>query len=210
MLSRIIAFAAVAAIAVQTASAECTRSYTVKENDFCDEISQKNNVSTFQLATLNTDKMNSKCTNLHIGDTLCLGGSKGEDCADVHTVVSGDTCDGIISSVDGLNTTILYHNNPQIDKTCGNIYIGEVLCVSKTVQVPPVASGGVVVPVSGPPATNSTSPNDTPPPAASPIVVTPGFDGKGAVEISTFVSVATPTLLPDAGGDDDLPYCDEV
>jgi hypothetical protein len=40
-------------------------------------------------------------------------------------VKSGDTCDEV-SSVAGINSTILWANNPQIDSQCSNIYIGEV------------------------------------------------------------------------------------
>ena len=29
----------------------------------------------------------------------------------------------------GMDNATLYHNNPQIDPDCSNIYIGEVLCV---------------------------------------------------------------------------------
>ena len=35
-----------------------------------------------------------------------------------------------------VNTTVLWLNNPQIDNACGNVYIGEVLCVHNGVKVP--------------------------------------------------------------------------
>ncbi len=78
----------------------------------------------FQLATVNKGKINDQCTDLQPGATLCLGNT-GEDCTETYVVKLGDTCDGV-SGASGLNNTILYHNNPQIDQGCTNIYVGEV------------------------------------------------------------------------------------
>ncbi|KAJ3505266.1 hypothetical protein NLJ89_g7509 [Agrocybe chaxingu] len=117
------AFVAVAAQSVVAADA-CSRSYTIKAGDYCDKISQANNVSTFQLAAVNSGSINSECTNLQIGAELCLGNA-GEDCTETYTVEADDTCSGITSG-GGVNSTILYLNNPQIDEGCTNIYIGEV------------------------------------------------------------------------------------
>ncbi|KIM36343.1 carbohydrate-binding module family 50 protein, partial [Hebeloma cylindrosporum] len=103
----------------------CTRSYTVKEGDICDTISQAHNVSTWQLATVNTGSINGDCTNLIPGQTICLGVKAEEDCSTTYTVSVGDTCENIASN-NGLNSTILYLNNPQINDDCSNIYLGEV------------------------------------------------------------------------------------
>lgn len=64
------------------------------------------------------------CDNLQIGQVLCLG-TDGEDCKTTHVVVSDDTCD-LLTSTYGINSTLLYHNNPQLDTECDNLYIGEV------------------------------------------------------------------------------------
>ncbi|CED83636.1 Chitinase [Phaffia rhodozyma] len=95
--------------------------------DICDWISKANSVSTFQLALLNND-VDDACSNLYIGQDLCLG-TDTYDCKETYTVVDNDTCDGIIES-NSLNSTALYQNNPQINVDCSNIYIGEVLCVA--------------------------------------------------------------------------------
>ncbi|PPR00072.1 hypothetical protein CVT24_008974 [Panaeolus cyanescens] len=200
MFSKLITVAVIAA-SVQTAFAACTRSYTVKEGDYCDKISATQGVSTFQLAAVNAGTINDECTNLLPGQELCLGNT-GEDCTTTYTVVADDTCSGIAEAA-GLNSTILFLNNPQINSECDNIYIGEVgfrfvLCTSKTVQVPPVPSNGVVIPVRGPPAkpvnhpvpvtTVSPTPSPTPAPAA------PQPNNLGSND----------------DDDDDLPFCDEL
>ena len=183
-------------------AASCSRKYTVKVGDFCDKISQEQHVSTcvlgplydgffthcfdfsfflgcaiasYQLAVNNPSLVDRGCTNLQVGESLCLG-TTNEDCSTTHTVQTGDTCDKI-ATANGLNMTILHMNNPQLDQAC-DIYEGEVrvffvvfpqpiavncgisgaghkvlsrpnnflrqvLCTSKTVQVPPIPSGGV-------------------------------------------------------------------
>ncbi|KAG6828481.1 hypothetical protein H0H87_001838 [Tephrocybe sp. NHM501043] len=91
--------------------------------------------------------------------TICLGYA-GEDCSTTYKVVADDTCEQIAGN-HGLNTTILYLNNPQIDSACSNIYIGEVLCVSNTVQVPPHPTGalpGATIPATAAPAKPTATP----------------------------------------------------
>ncbi|KAF9235934.1 hypothetical protein BU15DRAFT_77435 [Melanogaster broomeanus] len=128
----------------------CTRSYTVQAGDICDSISAANQVSTYQLAVVNIDTIDAGCDNLMPGASICLGW-QGEDCSTTYVVQLDDTCDGI-SSMAGVNSTILYMNNPQINEDCTNIYVGEVLCTASSVQVPPPPAGGSV-PGSAIPAT---------------------------------------------------------
>ena len=70
------------------------------------------------------------CTKLHPGQSICLG-IVGEDCKTTYVVRDGDTCDGIQAKT-GINATLLYTNNPQINKSCTNIYIGEVVILLPT------------------------------------------------------------------------------
>ncbi|KAF9527199.1 hypothetical protein CPB83DRAFT_856540 [Crepidotus variabilis] len=229
MFSKIFAIAAVLAFSVQSAvAADCSRSYTVKEGDYCDKISAANNASTFQLAAANSGKMNSQCTDLKVGADLCLG-NKGEDCQTTYTVKGGDTCNTILYNAN-INATILYLNNPQIDEKCSNIYVGEVLCTSQTVQVSPIPAGGVVVPVSGPPATPPAAPANggAPPAPSTAITVTAAATPAANIVPAATPAPATPVNaapIPAAGDDDcdddgaddgaddddaDLPFCDEV
>jgi len=155
MFSQIIALALCALVAQPATASSCSRTYTIKEGDYCDSISAAKNVSTYQLAVNNMNTINADCTNLQPGGTLCLG-TVGEDCRTTHVVGEGDTCDSI-SSVAGVNTTLLTMNNPQINADCSDIYIGEVLCTAKTLLVtsaPPSAS----VPIPSPSATDENLP----------------------------------------------------
>ncbi|KXN85107.1 hypothetical protein AN958_11684 [Leucoagaricus sp. SymC.cos] len=187
---------------VAALAADCARKYTVKEGDICDSISAANKVSTYQLAVVNHGHVDSACGNLIPGDSICLGYS-GEDCTNTYVVQDNDTCDAI-NAAHGLNSTILYHNNPQINQACDNIYIGEVLCIAQSVQVPAAPAGDI--PATTIPATATPAhPSATKTPASSPTTKTPA---------------SSPTHPPqnnqddgaNDGGDDDedLPYCDEL
>lgn len=160
MFSQVIAVALCALIAQPAMAAKCTRTYTVKEGDYCDSISAAQNVSTYQLAVNNVNHINADCSDLEAGQVLCLG-TQGHDCQTTHVVGAGDTCDGIDSAA-GVNITLLVANNPQINEQCSNIYIGEVLCTATTVIVPPAPSGAksVSIPSSTPaPSSNGDDEN---------------------------------------------------
>ncbi|KAG8716839.1 hypothetical protein FRC08_008713 [Ceratobasidium sp. 394] len=182
---------AVSALATVAFAAECTRTYTVQAGDWCDTISQAHNVSTYQLSTVNADKIDDACTNLEVGQILCLG-TKGEDCNVTHTVVAGDTCDRVMMGA-AINDTVLYHNNPQIDEYCGNIYIGEVLCVANEFVSPNEVDGRHVGSAGGAPA---GPPAPVPYPAAKqPKVKSP--------------SPAPPTEDDEDDDDSHLPECED-
>jgi len=209
MFSQLFAVSVLAAAARSVFAAECSRSYTVKEGDICDTISQSQNVSTFQLATVNSGAVNGGCTNLTPGQTICLALKPEEDCTTTYTVAGGDTC-ADIASKHAVNATILNLNNPQINDDCSNIYPGEVLCTAKTVQVPPTPATGVVVPAPGTITTvfPTKTPAGTPTPVANavptppPAAATPTDDDDDCDDDDT-----TPAPVDN---DDDLPYCDEI
>ncbi|KIL59766.1 carbohydrate-binding module family 50 protein [Amanita muscaria Koide BX008] len=180
------AFLALPLVAQTGLAAQCSRGYTVKEGDICDSISAANQVSTYQLAVINKGVIDAGCTNLVPGQTLCLA-NVGEDCNNIHVVALGDDCESVQNQA-GINSTLLYHNNPQINENCSNIYVGEarflhfVLCVAGGVQVPPTPSGGppkVIPPATAIPANPSATAVHQPAPSSD-------------------------------GGDDNLPYCDEL
>lgn len=107
----------------------------------------------------------------------------------------GDTCDAI-TGANGINSTLLWTNNPNIDEGCSNIYVGEVLCVANSVLVPPVPSSGI--PATSIPAT-AANPTSTPAPSSTPAPVNN--------------AAASPSPSSDDGDDeddDDLPFCDEL
>ncbi len=77
----------------------------------------------YQLAAVNPT-IDNLCHNLEVGQNLCLG-TEGEDCSNTHVVEANDTCD-ILYNTYGINSTILYNNNPQLNSACDNLYMGEV------------------------------------------------------------------------------------
>lgn len=80
--------------------------------------------NSYQLAVNNVNHINAECTDLEVGQVLCIG-TQGHDCQTTHVVGAGDSCDAIDSAA-GVNMTLLIANNPQINEQCSNIYIGEV------------------------------------------------------------------------------------
>ncbi|KAN0082728.1 hypothetical protein V8E55_008523 [Tylopilus felleus] len=132
----------------------CSRTYTVQDGDICDSISAAQNVSTYQLAVVNEGVIDTACDNLQPNSSICLGW-EGEDCDTTYVVQLGDTCDDIYAA-QSINATLLYGNNPQINPDCTNIYVGEVLCVADSVEVPPTPTGtmpAATIPPTGTPAT---------------------------------------------------------
>jgi hypothetical protein len=176
-------------------AATCNRQYTVKAGDTCDSIGAANNASTYQLLTIWSPTVDSECSNLKVGAQLCLGYA-GEDCSNTYVVQSGDTC-GQVAQNHGLNSTILNLNNPQLDDQCSNLYIGEVICVSNTVQVPQ-ANGAVptAIPTTATAATAHTTQThaQTQTQTAQTQIQTGGSDDGDNGD----------------DGDENLPYCDEL
>ncbi|KAI0354143.1 hypothetical protein OH77DRAFT_1482530 [Trametes cingulata] len=111
----------------------CARNYTVVAGDTCNLIAAKTNTSTYQLESVNADKVNADCSNLAIGEPLCLG-IVGQDCDVVHVVEAGDSCDAIAEAA-GTTVDILLANNPNVNSDCTNIGVGEVLCTANEIIV---------------------------------------------------------------------------
>ncbi|KAJ7348498.1 hypothetical protein DFH08DRAFT_698125 [Mycena albidolilacea] len=106
---------------------QCARQYAVVSGDTCGAIESKTGVSDSTLHQLNPG-INSGCTNLQIGEVLCLSGTGG-GCSQTYTVVSGDTC-AAIESKTGVSDAQLHAQNPAINSGCTNLQIGQTLCVS--------------------------------------------------------------------------------
>ncbi|KAJ7113571.1 hypothetical protein C8R44DRAFT_548936, partial [Mycena epipterygia] len=96
----------------------CAQTYTVVGGDTCAVIESKTGVSDAQLHTLNP-AINSGCTNLQVGQTLCLSGGGG--CSQTYTVVSGDTC-AVIESKTGISDAQLHAQNPAINSACTSTF----------------------------------------------------------------------------------------
>ncbi|KAJ7616081.1 hypothetical protein FB45DRAFT_841722 [Roridomyces roridus] len=122
---------AVSATPLLEARQSCTSSYTVVSGDYCALISTKTGVSVATIESLNPS-INSGCTNLQIGQVLCLAtggsGSSGGSCGNTYTVVSGDTCSALESRL-GVSDSTIHSLNPSINSGCTNLQIGQVLCI---------------------------------------------------------------------------------
>ncbi|KAG8990271.1 hypothetical protein FRB94_013502 [Tulasnella sp. JGI-2019a] len=130
---------ALLSVSVAAGAADCSRTYTVQTGDWCDTISAAHQSSTYQLAYANQDTINDCCTNLQVGQTICLAPKTGPDCTSIHVVSDEDTCESISTST-GTNTTMLIANNPQLDAGC-SLYPGQVLCVATTLMAVAPATG---------------------------------------------------------------------
>ncbi|TEB23510.1 hypothetical protein FA13DRAFT_1757029 [Coprinellus micaceus] len=112
----------------QTETPTCARTYTVQSGDWCDKISAEQNSSTYQLAQANVGVINADCSNLWVGQVICLG-LTGQDCTETVVVEEGGDCTAIATAA-GITYEKIRANNPNIDTACTNIYPGEVLCVA--------------------------------------------------------------------------------
>jgi len=103
----------------------------------------------------------------------------------------------------GINDTMLYTNNPQIDDVCSNIYIGEVLCVANTAVSPAEVEGRLVGTTGGEPAG---------PPAQVPYPAAKNRKAKSTPAASSSIApTPTPTPAPEYNdeNEDDLPECED-
>jgi len=107
--------------------AHCTRWHNVQSGEICDSICQAEHVSLYQLFALNP-QINPECTNLMPDEKLCLA-KQTEDCKQVYQVKPNDTCEQV-AEAHGIELSTLYHNNPQLNHECTNLYIDEVVCVA--------------------------------------------------------------------------------
>ncbi|KAJ3484280.1 hypothetical protein NLI96_g5750 [Meripilus lineatus] len=203
--SVVAAFVALPFVAQSALANSCTRTYTIQQGDWCDTISAAHNSSTYQLAVVNIDKIDSECSNLIPGDQLCLG-TEGQDCTQTYVVKPGDICEDVANN-HRINATVFYQNNPQLNADCDNLYDGEVVCVASTVLVPNLPEG-------------SPMPATTIPAGVAPArTLAPSSSSPAAV------STPTPTPAPadndddedcddddndDDVDEDDLPFCDEL
>ncbi|KAJ6586035.1 hypothetical protein B0H19DRAFT_912452, partial [Mycena capillaripes] len=98
----------------------CALTYTVVSGDTCSGIESTTGLSDAQLHQLNP-AINPGCTNLEVGQTLCISGDSESECSQTYTVVSGDTC-AAIESKTGVSDAQLHALNPAIDSGCTSIF----------------------------------------------------------------------------------------
>ncbi|KAF5383454.1 hypothetical protein D9757_006109 [Collybiopsis confluens] len=111
----------------QTSNATCTTNYTVQQGDICQTIASQFNVTIADLESANPS-INSGCTNLAIGEVLCIPAAAACSSNVTYVVKDGDVCIDI-ANMFNITFAALEAANPEIDANCDNLSIGERLCI---------------------------------------------------------------------------------
>lgn len=150
----------------------CSKHYTVVTGDSCYVIDTKYGLTFSQLQALNPGAINSDCTNLDIGQVICVAGLNSttssasvpsstthststsasptsDPCENHYTVVAGDSCYKI-DTLYNLTFGQLQSLNPSaaINADCTNLQIGQVLCVAGVKPSSSVHSSTSFIPLS--------------------------------------------------------------
>ena len=120
-----------------TTAATCAQSYTVVQGDTCNAIGAKFGISGAAIINANSN-INAGCTNLQIGEVLCIPGTT-PACASKYTVVQGDTCNSIGAKFGVTAAAIISANSNNVNSGCTNLNIGEILCIPGAPSQTPVA-----------------------------------------------------------------------
>lgn len=157
-------------------SVPCAEHYTVQAGDSCYVVDTRYGLSFAQLQALNPGVINTDCTNLDIGQVICVAGVNATTssstipsttsssvasptptppCAQHYTVTAGDSC-YVIDTKYGLTFAELQALNPgaAINTDCTNLQIGQVLCVASVAPSSSrVLSSSTSIPLSTGPST---------------------------------------------------------
>jgi len=109
------------------AQTSCASEFTVQAGDTCAIIAAQFGITIVQLEAANPS-INSGCTNLAIGEVLCIPAAAVCPSGVFFIVQSGDVCTEIAIDL-GVTVAALQASNPQIDAACDNLFVGEQLCV---------------------------------------------------------------------------------
>lgn len=118
----------------------CWKSTLVSSNQTCDLLAAANNITTYDILNLNFD-LDSDCSNVYPGDTICLQGVRIPDlspppivpvCTANYTVASGDSCSTIAQKYSTYVSQIVALN-PTLNYQCTNIAVGQVLCTENSI-----------------------------------------------------------------------------
>ncbi|KAK1222820.1 hypothetical protein PQX77_014242 [Marasmius sp. AFHP31] len=161
-----------AAYALVPRAAACGKSYTVVSGDTCTAIDKKFGLSTGTIISLNS-AVNSGCTNLYIGQTLCVqlaSSSNSGACTNKYTVVSGDNCNTIEKKL-GLSSGTVQSQNAVVNSGCTNLYPGQTICVDPTSGGGTCAASTVTITSTAQTITSTTTVTSTPSAAIQSVTV---------------------------------------
>lgn len=98
------------------------KKHKVVEGDTCEVVAEKNSVPTEEIITVNN--LNSQCTNLILGSTICLPKS-----CTIYAPMNGETCSSVAKE-HGISVAKFKKWNPSINKDCTNLLAGISYCVT--------------------------------------------------------------------------------
>jgi LysM repeat protein len=112
--------------------------YNVASGDSCIGIGAEFSVTGSDIISANPT-INSECTNLQVGQSLCI---PDRSCLQKYKVVDGDVCYEIGSKF-GVTSAAIMSANPTIDSMCYYLQIGQIICIPdrSCIQKYPVSSG---------------------------------------------------------------------
>jgi LysM repeat protein len=151
-------------------------SYVVAANDTCSSIAAASSISAADLISANPS-INEACTNLQIGQTICIPASSTKPaCSTQYTVQPDDTCESIAAAAE-IPLQQLTTLNPSVNEPCTNLQIGQQLCIVVSGNDPTTAvpSPAPAAPASPRPPAQALPPppsETTPPPPPLPLNAT--------------------------------------
>ncbi|KAJ8072783.1 hypothetical protein PM082_016342 [Marasmius tenuissimus] len=173
-------------------AATCSKSYTVVSGDTCTAIDKKFGLTTGTAISLNS-AVNSGCTNLYIGQSLCVQLASSPNsgaCTNKYTVVSGDNCNTIEKKL-GLASGAVQSQNPSVNSGCTNLYPSQTICVDSTSTGggSTCAASTVTITSTAQTATSTTIVTSTPSAVTQPITVS------GSARTTTTTTTITPSPI---------------
>ncbi|KAJ2964735.1 hypothetical protein NQZ79_g253 [Umbelopsis isabellina] len=110
--------------------ASCNAQHTVVSGDTCISIASSKHTYFAQILALNPT-INSACSNLVVGQSVCWRDSTEPTCITKSVVPFGASCSSMAASY-GTTSAQILGLNPNLNSDCSNLYAGDIICVNAT------------------------------------------------------------------------------
>ncbi|KAI8579136.1 hypothetical protein K450DRAFT_244058 [Umbelopsis ramanniana AG] len=114
-------------VASALGQSSCATTYTVQSGDTCSSITSKVGGYFKGLVVLNGKFLNRLCTDLQVGEVLCIDNGQ-IPCHQTVSVKAGESCTTIAIAAN-ISINALVALNPFLDQRCTEIYPGDNLCI---------------------------------------------------------------------------------